>query len=442
MGSENSKQDILKKSDSPYNQRQGRKLPDNFFDDDESSNHDIKKKSDSSYNRRAPPGNIYDEYENEYENEFNFDEIKKEESDDNEFFNFNKIREKEREEISNDNESEIRHKNESSEKKITKKSKNKKNSSSKSLKFIYGISEIEGINLSSPDIEKKFQDINIIDLSKKLGQGAFGNVYGGINILTNNKFAVKIINLKKLNNSIRKELIPIQLHNYNLSEIFHVSLEGNNFNKNLVLYMPLYEGGDLFDLLNQFKFSDGLPENLCRGLFIQIIEGVRYLHHFGIAHRDLKPENIMLRTPFIEGEMPNLVIIDFGFSIQWNPVTEKRHMDQESSGTPEFASPELYKNTRRLSTAPDIWALGIILFTMGSGGKPFYGDSETMIYNILYENYYYPCGNINKDQMNIANTPCNAMLLNLLKNLLNKDWTKRATIDEIFDYSWFKRIIN
>ena len=66
MKSENSKQNILKKSDSSYNRRQGRRPPANFFDDDESSNHDIKKKSDSLYNRRQgrnPPDNFFDSYE-------------------------------------------------------------------------------------------------------------------------------------------------------------------------------------------------------------------------------------------------------------------------------------------------------------------------------------------------------------------------------------------
>ena len=64
-------------------------------------------------------------------------------------------------------------------------------------------------------------------------------------------------------------------------------------------------GGELFDHVME---SDGFSEEMCRHVFKQILEAVRYVHRSGYAHRDLKLENILLDSSF------NVKLIDFGFA--------------------------------------------------------------------------------------------------------------------------------
>ena len=64
-------------------------------------------------------------------------------------------------------------------------------------------------------------------------------------------------------------------------------------------------GGELFDHVME---SDGFSEEMCRHVFKQILEAVRYVHRSGYAHRDLKLENILLDSNF------NVKLIDFGFA--------------------------------------------------------------------------------------------------------------------------------
>jgi serine/threonine protein kinase len=74
----------------------------------------------------------------------------------------------------------------------------------------------------------------------------------------------------------------------------------------IYLVLELVEGSDLFDKINK---RNGLPEELCREYFRQIIAGVEHCHKQGVCHRDLKPENILIHST------DNVLkISDFGLS--------------------------------------------------------------------------------------------------------------------------------
>jgi serine/threonine protein kinase len=70
--------------------------------------------------------------------------------------------------------------------------------------------------------------------------------------------------------------------------------------------MKLAEYGEIFRFI---EHTDKFSERLARTLFTQLVEGLDYLHSYGIAHRDIKPENLLIDSKF------RLVIADFGFAI-------------------------------------------------------------------------------------------------------------------------------
>ena len=133
------------------------------------------------------------------------------------------------------------------------------------------------------------KSIGNYDLYKTLGQGSFGKVKYGVNKLTNEAVAIKIldkdkIQKKNMGNQIKKEISIMKMIKHHsvvtVKDVFATP-------QKIYIVLELVEGGELFDKIA----NDGkLPEEQARFYFVQLIEGLDYCHKQGICHRDLKPE--------------------------------------------------------------------------------------------------------------------------------------------------------
>ena len=96
--------------------------------------------------------------------------------------------------------------------------------------------------------------------------------------------------------------------------------------------LELAEAGVLFDYLTE---SGPFCEDIARQFFIQLLEGIHYLHQIGICHRDLKPENLFLNNEY------NLKIGDFGFAA---PIKGRDGTGTNLTylGTEGFMAPEIH----------------------------------------------------------------------------------------------------
>ena len=115
-----------------------------------------------------------------------------------------------------------------------------------------------------------------------------------------------------------------------------------------------------------------LPERLAAKIFSQIIDGLKCFHQLNIAHRDLKPDNIMVDLSVPHN--PVTKIIDFGFAAQ-----SSKQM-QIFCGTPAYMSPEICAKKSYNGPASDMWAAGVILYTMLFGYQPFKAQTEKDLY--------------------------------------------------------------
>jgi len=114
----------------------------------------------------------------------------------------------------------------------------------------------------------------------------------------------------------------------------------------------------------------------------QTCKGVAALHDAGIAHLDLKPENLLLkRTPGSSDDAPEFVVkvADFGLSRNLNRLED---LDPRFAGygvgTPHYMAPEQIHSARQRSIGPlaDIYSLGVLLYELLDGQRPFDGTPE------------------------------------------------------------------
>lgn len=126
------------------------------------------------------------------------------------------------------------------------------------------------------------------------------------------------------------------------------------------IVLELVTGGEIFDYVALENFS----EPISRFYFRQMMQALHYVHSLGACHRDLKPENILLDKDF------NIKIADFGFAA---PIQGRDGSGFLSTylGTPSYMAPEILGNQKYQGHVVDLFAAGVILFTIHAGHPPF-----------------------------------------------------------------------
>ena len=278
-----------------------------------------------------------------------------------------------------------------------------------------GQNSLKRKNLKNPSL--KFDKSNFIrmktkslfdeyEIKEKLGEGAYGAVYKVQQRTTSFLRAVKAIKRKHVDStSFSNEIGVLKTVDYpNIIKLFDCYYDNNYY----YMVEEYCSGGDLFDYIQKQKsFS---------------ISAVNHLHKKKIVHRDLKPENIV----FIKTNKKDdifIKIIDFGTSVS----IKHGHLTQEL-GTIYYIAPEVFKN--KYNEKADIWACGIILYTMLCGHPPFMGNKEDTIKNkILNGKLCFP----EKEFKNVSND-----VIMYIKQLLEYDPDKRLSAEQALENQWLK----
>src|SRR5499433_4014776 len=214
----------------------------------------------------------------------------------------------------------------------------------------------------------------------ELGRGAMGVVYKAVDPVIGRSVAVKTIRLSAEGTGLsRQELLARfqtearaagLLTHPNIVVVFDAGEEDGLY----YITMELVEGKSLQALLDA-RQSFPLPRVL--RIMEQACSALQFAHDRNIVHRDIKPANLML-TPD-----DTVKVTDFGTAkiLQFGTVNQTTHV----MGTPSYMSPEQVKG-KVVDGRSDIFSLGVLLYEMVTGEKPFPGQNiTTVIYKIVNE---------------------------------------------------------
>ncbi|NIM17365.1 MAG: protein kinase [Candidatus Aminicenantes bacterium] len=217
-----------------------------------------------------------------------------------------------------------------------------------------------------------FPEINGYKVVSKLGEGGMATVYLAIQENLNRKVAIKVLEPSLLKNNVtakrfeKEAKTAAMLSHSNIIQIIDTGRIGDY---HYIIMEYLEESlGDRIKRATGGKLHPEIALDICE----EIIKALDYAHFRGVFHRDIKPDNIMFRqdgTP---------VLVDFGIA---RVLDSPDHLTRsgQSLGTVYYMSPEQAVGKKYIDGRSDIYSLGVVLFEMFTGRKPYEGESAISV---------------------------------------------------------------
>ena len=210
---------------------------------------------------------------------------------------------------------------------------------------------------------------NRYEITDLIGVGGMADVYKAIDLMENKVVAVKILKPEFSGNEefirrFRNESKAIALLSHpNIVKIYDVGLK----DEIQFIVMEYIDGITLKEFIDQqgvLRWKDALH------FMTQILRALQHAHDKGIVHRDIKPQNIML---FADG---TIKVMDFGIA-RFSRVDGKT-LSEKTIGSVHYISPEQARGDMT-DERSDIYSIGVMLYEMLTGQKPFDGENPVSI---------------------------------------------------------------
>jgi serine/threonine protein kinase len=207
-------------------------------------------------------------------------------------------------------------------------------------------------------------------LIDRIGAGGMGEVWRAEDQKLLRRVAIKILppqlaaDAEWKERFLREARTVAQLNHPSIATIYSIDQQGDT----LFMAMELIEGEPLSAMIARGPM---LPADAVR-VAAHVADGLDEAHAKGIVHRDIKPENILVSTKVVK-------VLDFGISKQIGGTADPG-LTQGGMvvGTPNYMSPEQALG-RAVDARTDIFSLGVVLYEMLSGQKPFTGEAATQV---------------------------------------------------------------
>ncbi|HVJ17306.1 MAG TPA: serine/threonine-protein kinase, partial [Polyangiaceae bacterium] len=219
-------------------------------------------------------------------------------------------------------------------------------------------------------------------LNELVGEGGMGKVYAAEHVHMRKKLAVKVLHRELT--SVPEVVARFEREAMAAANVDHPNVAAaTDFGKladgAIFLVLEFVQGKNLRDEIAAGPFPTPRALHIAR----QIAFALSAAHAQGIVHRDLKPENVMLIDK--AGDADFVKVLDFGIAkVPIGEVSAASNKGQIITkagmvfGTPEYMAPEQALG-QPVDGRADLYALGVILFEMITGNRPFSGDDKVSI---------------------------------------------------------------
>ena len=233
-------------------------------------------------------------------------------------------------------------------------------------------------NLAATSLPQRIGNCEVL---QEIGSGGMATVYKAIQQPLGRVVAIKALKPSIAVDSQFAKRFEREAH-------FMASLQHENIlhvhdflkqDGSMFIIMEYVQGIDLFDLLEKRRM---LPVDVAAIIALSVARALDYAHFRGIVHRDVKPANVMVSR---QGEVK---LMDFGIARD----DSQRDLTETGTGlgTPSYMSPEQILGDK-LDFRSDLFSLGIVLYQMVTGQKPFVeDDSFTVMQKIRLDRYVAP----------------------------------------------------
>ncbi|KAI9714531.1 MAG: hypothetical protein M1820_000492 [Bogoriella megaspora] len=261
---------------------------------------------------------------------------------------------------------------------------------------------------------------------EQLGKGHFATVYLCIEKNSGTRYAVKKFE-KRAGPSEKSKVDGLQQEVAVLMSVSHPSVlclkDTYDEHDGFYLVLELAPEGELF---NWIVMKQKLTEEEARKVFVQLFQGIQYLHERNIVHRDVKPENILMTDRDL-----SVKLADFGLA----KIIGEESFTTTLCGTPSYVAPEILEqsNHRRYTRAVDVWSLGVVLYICLCGFPPFSDELFSQ------ENPYTLSQQIKAGRFDYPSPYWDSVgddALDLIDSMLTVEVDKRITIQECLEHPW------
>lgn len=248
------------------------------------------------------------------------------------------------------------------------------------------------------------------EIIKELGHGAMGTVYLGKDPSINREVAVKTLSYA--------DVEPPQLNEVKDQFFREAEAAGKLSHPNIVTIYDVGEDDDMAYIAMELLQGENLAEFCSKGnllpphrvlsVGVAVAEALDYAHQQGVVHRDIKPANIILL------ENDQIKVADFGIARVMTSSTKTQ--TGVIFGTPNYMSPEQVAG-KKVDGRSDLFSLGVVLYEMFSGEKPFKGENINSLMYAITHNAYMPLPEVAPE------TP--ACCVKIINKLLRKGVSQR-----------------
>lgn len=220
-----------------------------------------------------------------------------------------------------------------------------------------------------------------------LGKGGMGSIIKARHPSLGRPVIIKQLTLKErdfVERFKREAQIQMEMSHPGIVKVYdHFSEGGHHY-----IVMEYVEGTDLEKLLAKKKRLGNVAAML---IFSEVAKALAYAHSKGVVHRDIKPANILISN---SGEVK---LADFGVAGSVEGQDDGLTKAGMTIGTPAYLAPEVINNAKTKDKRTDIYAMGVLLYEMTTGKKPFDGGLSAETIQKIHKGQFAPPKKLNQN---------------------------------------------